>query len=331
MRFRTFFFAASLALAAPAAFAQTDEPSAADIESARASFQDGLELRDKSRDMPGAIAKLKAAYSLVQTPRIAFELGKTYRMAGNYLSARETFLEVDRIPVRTRESEEAKRARADSKAQAVELESKIPTLTLNVVGEGGVLDDTVITLDDKEVPHDTLAAPRKLNPGRHVLALQMPGRPPAKRTIDLREGEAKTIEVKLPKRNAAPSADPADDGFKATSTEKVTTRNDPLHQTLLWSTIGLVTVGCITGVYALAAASDGAKKCDDTTNVCPKSALDAKNTATTLAWVANITFAGSLATGILYFVIPPVEVTRGTTVGVSAAPGGGFLSLQGKF
>jgi hypothetical protein len=252
-------------------------------------------------------------------------------MSGNYLSARETFLEVERIPARTRESEEAKKARSDSHAQAVELESKIPTLTLNVISEGGVLDETVITLDDKEVSHDTLAAPRKLNPGRHVIALQIPGRPPAKRTVELRDGEQKTIEVKLPKRNAPPSTDPADDGFKTTNVEKTTTRNDPIHQTLLWSTVGLITVGCVTGLYAIVTASDAAKKCSSTTGVCPQASLDGKNTAMTLAWVANISFGASVATGILYFVIPPVEITRGTTVGLAPAPGGGFLSLQGKF
>src|SRR5581483_6729704 len=132
-----------------------------------------------------------------------------------------------------------------------------------------------------------------------------------------------------PKRNAPPSNDPADDGFKTTSTEKTTTRNDPLHQTLLWSTVGLVTVGCVTGIYAIATASDAAKKC--TNNICGSDALAGKNTAMTLAWVANISFGASLATGILYFVIPPMEVSRGTTVGVAPTPGGGFLSLQGKF
>jgi hypothetical protein len=330
MRKRALLLTASLLFASPALFAQ-DEPSAADVESARASFQEGLELRDRNRDLPHAIEKLKAAYALVQTPRIAFELGKTYRMAGNFLSARETFLEVERLPVRTRESEEAKKARVDSRAQAQELESKIPTLTLNVIGEGGVLQDTTITLDDQIVSHETLAAPRKLNPGRHVIALQVPNRPPARRNIDLREGEQKQIEIKLPKPNAAPSSDPSDDGFKATNVEKSTTRSDGLHQTLLWSSLGFLAVGCITGVYSIYGAADAAKKCNSSTNVCPKEAQDGKNTAMAFAWVANVSFGVSLITGVAYFVIPPVEITRGTTVGVAPTPGGGFLSFQGKF
>lgn len=332
MRTRAFLFTAALMLASPAvAFAQNDEPSAADVESARASFQEGIELRDRNRDLPRAIEKLKAAYALVQTPRIAYELGKTYRMANNYLAARETFLEVDRLPVRARESEEAKKARADSRSQAQDLESRIPSLTLNITGEGGVLQDTVVTLDDQVIAHETLMTPRRLNPGHHVLLLQVPNRPVARRNIELRDGEAKNLEIRLPKPNQASSADPADDGFKTTDGVKTTTRGDAGHQALLWSSIGLVTLGSITGLWALAAASDAAKKCDSQTNVCPKSALDGKNMATGLAWVANISFGAALATGILYFAIPPVEVTHGATVGVSPAPGGGFLSMQGTF
>jgi hypothetical protein len=331
MRIRAFLFSAAIVLAAPRAWADDDQPSAADVESARASFQEGLELRDKNNDLPRAIEKLKAAYALVQTPRIAYELGKTYRMAKNYLSARETFLEVDRLPVRARESDEAKKARADAHTQAVELESKIPTLTLNVVGEGGVIQDTSITIDDQPVSHETYSVPRKLNPGRHVIALQIPGRPIAKRNIDLREGEQKQIEIKLPKPNAAPSGDPADDGFKTTDVEKTTTRGDPVHVTLLWSTVGLITVGAVAGLWALGTAADASKSCSSSTMVCGQSALNGKNQATTLAWVANISFGAAIVTGLAYFLIPGVEITRGTTVGVSPMPGGGFLSMQGKF
>src|SRR5438093_877869 len=94
---------------------------------ARAAFREGLELRE-GNDLPRAIGRLKAAYDIVQTPRIAYELGRTYRMAKSYIAARETFLEVERLPVRPQESAEARAARMDARTQAAELETKIPTV-----------------------------------------------------------------------------------------------------------------------------------------------------------------------------------------------------------
>lgn len=324
MRSAPFLFVFALGIAAPSfAFAQTDETSAQDIESARAAFTQGLELRDKQRNYPAAIDKLKAAYALVPTPRIAYELGKTYRMNKDLLNARSMFLEVDRIPVRGKESEEAKNARTDARIQAVELESKIPTLTIRLVGEG----EATLTLDDQPIARETLAAPRKLNPGRHRLGLQLPNRPQANRTIELQEGEQKDLEIKLPAPTTKPTNDP-NEGFQATSYEHTTTRADPLHQVLFWTGIAGITVGSITGIYAIVTAADGAKKCDPT---CTADATKAKNDAMVLAWTSNITFIVGGASLLAYFLVPPLATTKSTTVGFSPMPGGAFASFQGRF
>jgi len=311
------FFAAlavSIFVASPA-LAQPDEASAADVESARATFQQGLELRDR-HDYPNAIDKLKAAYALVPTPRIAYELGKTYRMNGDLINARATFLEVERLPVKGRESPEAQKARSDSRAQAAELENKIPTLLIRVVGTG----DAALTLDDENVSRESLAAARKVNPGNHKLVLQLQNRAPVTRTVHVREGEAKELEIKLPAPNTQGT------GFETTSYEKTTTRGDPLHQLFLWTSVGGITIGAITGIYALASASDAASGCMP---ICPQKSIDEKNTANALAWTSNITFIIGVGAFITWLVIPPVEVSRGTTVGLSASPG--FTGIGGKF
>ena len=309
------------ALSPTRALAQS-EASAADIESARAAFQQGLELRDARHDVPGALEKLKAAYALVQTPRIAFELGKTQRMAGDLVAARGTFLEVERLPTRVNESPEAKKARSDARAQAAELEAKIPTLGVKLVGEG----EAVVTIDDQPVPRDALAAARKVNPGKHTIALQIEGRAPIKRTVELKEGDQKELEIKLPARGAAPPSDPADDGMKTTSYETGTTRNDGVHNLLGIGFFAGLTVGAVSGAYAIVTAADGAKSAACATGRC-----EARDKATALAWVANVSFGVGLLSGALWLLIPPVERKYGTTVGVASIPGGAMLSAEGRF
>jgi len=321
---RTYLLPLLLGLAAVSApvIARAQTESSSDVETARAAFQQGLELRDQRHDVRGAIEKLKAAYALVQTPRIAFELGKTQRMANDYVGARQTFLEVDRLPVRVNESPEAKKARSDAKAQAAELEGLIPTLAIKLVGEG----EAVVTIDDQPVARDALAVVHKLNPGTHTVALQIEGRAPIKRTVQLKEGDQKEIEIKLPARGQPAPADPTDDGLKATSYQTGSTRNDPAH---VWLGIGFfagLTVGSITGAYAIVAAADGAKS-----SACATGKCDARDKATALAWVANVSFGVGLLSGALWLIIPPVERRYGTTLGVVDVPGGAMLSARGTF
>ena len=326
-------FLVGVALAAtPAVARAADEPSPADVESARAAFLQGLEMRDKNHDARGAIDRLKAAFSLVPTPRIGFELGVTYKMLGNLVEARAAFMAVDRLPVRKNESAEAKKARDDARTQADELDAKIPELTIRLTGDGQV------SVDGEALRRDSLAAPRKLNPGRHVIQVLLEGEARSQRVVDLREGDKKAIDLETPSAKAAavvpPPAGgnttwtpPGTPGWVPPGQHEKPNPARPWAFTIMGIGAG---VGAGVGLYSIIAVSTAKKDCD-ANNLCNADFAGHKSSAMTLSIVADVFFGVAIVSGIVGLVLPRMVKDDGPEVGFSPLPGGGFLSTGGRF
>ncbi len=317
------------------------EPSSADIESARAAFLQGLDLRDKSHDFAGAISKFKAAYSLVPTPKIGFELGRTYRMQGDLVSAREAFLAVDRIPARKSESAEARKARDDSAAQAAELDAKIPSLTITVTGPGQV------SIDGQLVRKDALAAPRRLNPGPHVVQFLIEGEAKDQKVVELREGDQKTVQFNGPAATKPPppplangngSGNPngngsgtewkpgtGDGSWKPPGANQKPNPARPILFTVAGLSAG---AGAVFGIVSITAVSTAKKDCDG--NTCNGDFPSDRSKAMTYSIIADVCFGVALVTGIIGLVLPRT-VDAAPEVGFSPMPGGGYLTAGGRF
>jgi hypothetical protein len=177
-------FAVAIALA-PAAHAQSQS----DIDTARAAFLQGLELRDKQHDNAAAVAKFKAAYALVPTPRIGYELGRTMRATGDLVGARAAFIAATQLAPRAIESAEAKQSRVDAQAQADDLDRRIPQIQLHLNGFGQIF------VDGEAVRHDALAVARRVNPGSHVIQVQVEGDVKGEQTVTVQEGEHKDVTM----------------------------------------------------------------------------------------------------------------------------------------
>ena len=320
-------------LAASPVLAHADEPSPADVESARAAFLQGLEMRDKNHDAKGAVERLKAAFSLVPTPRIGFELGVTYRMLGNLVEARAAFMAVDRLPVRKNESAEAKKARDDARTAADELDARIPELTIRLTGDGQV------SVDGEAIRHDALAVPRKLNPGRHVIQVLLDGEAKSQKFVDLREGDKKSIDLETPSAKAAaiPTPPPGGGttwnppgtaGWVPPGQHEKPNPARPVAFTIMAVGLG---VGAGVGLYSIIAVSTAKKDCDATTNICNSDYAGHKSTAMTLSIVADVFFGVAIVSGIVGLVMPRMVKDDGPEVGFTPLPGGGFLSTGGRF
>lgn len=321
-----------VALAASPTLARADEPSPADVESARAAFLQGLEMRDKNHDARGAVERLKAAFSLVPTPRIGYELGMTYKMVGNLVEARASFMAVDRLPVRKNESAEAKKARDDARAQADELDVKIPELTIRLTGDGQV------SVDGEAVRRDSLAVPRKLNPGRHVILVLVDGEAKSQKFVDLREGDKKAIDLETPSAKAAaiPTPPPGGGttwnppgtaGWVPPGQHEKPNPARPIAFTIMAIGAG---VGAGVGLYSILAVSTAKKDCD-ASNICNSEYAGHKSTAMTLSIVADVFFGVAIVSGIVALAMPRMVKDDGPEVGFSPLPGGGFLSTGGRF
>ena len=317
--------------ASPAVAHAADEPSSADVESARAAFLQGLEMRDKNHDARGAVERFKAAFSMVPTPRIGYELGATYKLLGNLVEARTAFLAVDRLPVRKNESAEAKKARDDARAGADELEARIPELTIRLTGDGQV------SVDGEPIRRDALAIPRKLNPGRHVVQVLLDGEARSQKLVDLREGDKKSIDLETPSAKSAVIPPPSGDGNTWTPPGGPGWVPPGQHEkpnparTWAFTIMGVSGgVGALVGIYAIVAVGTAKKDCD-TNNLCNTDFASDKSKAMTMSIIADVLFGTAIVSGIIGLVMPRMIKDEGPEVGFSPLPGGGFLTTGGRF
>ena len=93
---------ATLAIAASAGA----EPNAADLDTARGLYVEGLELRDAGK-LEMSLARFKAAHALAATPITSLELGRAHTLLAELVEAREVLLSVERMPVQSGESPKA--------------------------------------------------------------------------------------------------------------------------------------------------------------------------------------------------------------------------------
>jgi len=318
---------------APAARAQ----SASDIETARAAFLKGLELRDKRHDLPAAAERFKAAYALVPTPRIGFELGKTLRAEGDLVGARAAFVAAENLPPRPNESAEAKKARGDADAQANDLEQRIPQLMLHIVGVGQIY------VDGEPLRRDALAVPRRLNPGRHVVQLQVDGDVKSEKTISLDEGERKDVTMSpgVEARvtvTAGPALPPVVvtpmeptqpyDPFATPVTNRVHS-NAGTKAAFFYAASTLGGLGVAPGVLALTYMKNAQGNCDGTT--CTSDFQNNKNLAYGFAVATDVLWGAAIVCLIVGIAYPSTSALAANEIGFSPTPGGGMFTAGGRF
>jgi hypothetical protein len=167
----------AIALTSRVALAQN----AADVTTARDLFRDGMELRAQGH-LAEALAKLKAAHDLYETPPSALELARTQIDLGRLAEGYETLVSIERIPS-AKDSERSKQARAEAKDLESKTKARIPTLRIDVTNNGAS-----VTLDGAVVSPSLFGIARKIDPGKHIIGCD------AKRTeVNVPEGQAITV------------------------------------------------------------------------------------------------------------------------------------------
>lgn len=196
-----------LLIAAPAA--AHAQRTAADLESARQLYNQGIELREKG-DAKGALEKLRAAHALGNTPLTGLELCKTHAALRQPVEAREVCLGVARIPPLAQETSRSQEARTEASRIAEAERAKIGALRLVVKGVPPGREPTV-TVDGVAVPAAALSEPRAVDPGVHVISARVGQGPETRATLETKEGETRELElaVQPPPPGDAPPPPPA--------------------------------------------------------------------------------------------------------------------------
>jgi hypothetical protein len=180
---------------------------AADLESARQLYNQGIALRDAG-DVRGALEKFRAAHALGNTPVTGVELCKTHAAIGQPVEAREVCLGVARIPPNAQETQRSQDARAEAARIAEDMKARIGSIRLKIFGvpQGR---DPIVTVDGVLVPPPALGEARAVNPGNHVVTARVGNGAETRAALETREGEHRDLDLTVyPGQDPGPGAPP---------------------------------------------------------------------------------------------------------------------------
>ncbi len=287
----TFFVTTSLS---PLAFGQR---SAADIETARQLYNQGVELRDRG-DHAGALEKFKAAHALGNTPITGVELCKTHAALKQPVEAREVCLSVARIPPLAGETDRSREARSEAGRVAEDVKPMMAGLRVRIFGVPKGRDPTVL-VDGAPMPLEAIGVPRAVNPGTHAVSARVGQGAETRATIDVREGETREIQLTVqappPSEPPPPAAAPPPQGQPMYAPPPKEKKSSGLA-TMGWglAATGLL-FGTIGGVVALDAKGDLDDNCTELegTPVCGRDDHGTLDRAKTWATISTVGFIGA--------------------------------------
>jgi hypothetical protein len=227
-------------------------------------YEEGRQAAQR-RDWPLACRKFKESEGLEPAPGTLLNLGDCEEHLGALVDAVGHFTDAAQ---RFRPGDERV---AYARQRAAAVQSRIPVLTLRL--RPGTPARVHIECD--EIPVAGIGVPQPVNPGEHVLIVQLAGHTPVRTTVRIAEGENREIELGVggPTPSVAAPTVPLDDS--AHSHDTVT--GAPLRSAALVSFgVGAVALGfgIAGGVVTLGAKStvDNPQNCTSTCNVAGQAA-----------------------------------------------------------
>jgi hypothetical protein len=307
------------------------EPTATDKETARALMDEG-DRGVEAKDYTAALKAYRAAYALVPVPTTGIEVARTEAALGHLVVARDTALQVARMPRASNEPRVFGEARAAAEDLAEKLRARIPAILLAVKGPPAGTE-LHVTVDGMALPAESMGEPRKVDPGKHRVAVSADGYSATQQDIDVPEQATQTVSIALtPLPGGATTARPA--GTMPPPERSPERHLSPLVVPGLVVTGAGVVVGSITGALSWSFASSARHNCRG--DVCFPAARSDIDSSKALAWVADATF-GVAAIGAVLTVIGFVAPGRSnasttpTNAGVVPVLGPRMVGVAGSF
>ena len=298
--------------AASVAVAQ-QQPSAADLETARSLYKQGKAL-EATGDDKGALDKLRAAHALGRTPLTGIELARLQSRLGMLGEAGEVCLSIGRTQVASDETQRSADARTEAAKLAEALKAKVATLVIKIAPPGPGAHVT-LTIDAAAVPDVALNEPHKVNPGKHVVSARVDGGQPVGAQVELEMAETKEISLSPPVAPVAPPPPP----LPAVVVIAAPASGNVSSGLMIagFSTVGLFGLaGAVLGIDAMRATNLLTVNCTDSR--CAPTQHDTLTQARTSATLSTVSFA-----------IAGVGAALGV-VGVALRPGAGPRDARGR-
>jgi hypothetical protein len=312
------------------------QPSAADLETARALYKEGRTLREEGK-MQEAREKLKAAHALGQTPITGLELARTHAALGEMVEAREVCLGIARIPVAPDETDRSVAARAEAAQLAETLKPRIPSLVIRVpAGQG---QPPTVVVDGQPIPVAALGQLRKVNPGRHDVVATFSDGGQSRVMVEVREGETAEVGVALPPPGA-PALAVTPQPYAPQPPSAVAPAPEPAPGSrrlpgYAWAGFSIATagfvVGSVSGLLAIAKSKDLETACPN--HQCPAQSHADLDNGKNWGTVSNVAF-GSAAIGLVLGIAGAIAGSgKPATTSASMNPwiGPSSVGLKGAF
>lgn len=310
--------AASVAALLATCAARADEPSAADKETSRALYAEGMKALDVS-EFTQAERACGGAYKLVPAPTGALCWGRALEGLGKLVEARDAYLAAAHYPASPNEPEVFTSARSDARKAADAIEPRVPTLVLVISGPP---QDALVhgSLDGHVMKPGTIRLPLKTNPGPHRLVIGADGFADQQVDLTLAEGERKQVSVVL-----GPSA-----AVAGTPSPIPRANRTRAYVALGVGGAGLL-VGGVAGFLALSNASTAKSFCNGGTTCSPgaQPSIDSTKrwaTASDVGFIVGAVGAG-LGAGLLLLSSKPSDARQEGSVSLVVGPGS--ITLEG--
>jgi hypothetical protein len=268
---------------------------------------------------------LRRAYELVQAPSIALLRARSLAKQGQLLEAIDLYEQTSRSKLADDAPEAFAQAVQTARTEADELRHRLPRLKLTLLGESG--GPSQVTIDDKPVPAVLLGVERPINPGQHVIVVQVAGLVRATRELAMVESE--TYRVELEVGPVKPVEKPVVAVVPSERPVAESSHSGPPLRTLGYVGLGVgavgLGIGTITGLAALRHKSNLDDACKPQ---CPASSadeIDSFRSNRTISWISYGVGIAAAATGVVLLAVGKPEREH---VAIRALPGG--LTIGGR-
>lgn len=229
--------------------------------------------------------------------------------------------------------------RAEAEARLVALELRMPYVTLTLLTAHA--GEVVVRKDGARVPPEALGRPLPVDPGEHVFVIEAEGRVTRSVTVEIAEGQRAEVSVD-PGEPASPAARPPPPPSPPTSVASPPAGEHAVHSSparprntttspaslLMWSGVGLASVGLVTGaVTGLMTLSKSGLRDECPKRQCPPEVMAEVEQARTTGTISTVAFTtaavGAAAAGVgLYLKLRVKEHARAADVALSPTLGG---------
>lgn len=221
-------FGPSLALAAP---------SATEVNAARETYREGIAL-EAAGNWAAALAKFREVAAVKSTARVRFHIGLCQENLGRWTEALGAY----KLAFSDAEREGAADVAKEAESARAKLDRRIPRLTVRSATSAA---GASVSLDGVALGSSSLGAEMPVDPGTHTIESAMPGRTPWRTTIELREGDNKSVEAQMPS-----AAKDGSSAAPAVTSSRSAIVEPPPRSALPWIAFGLGAASLATsGVF----------------------------------------------------------------------------------